>query len=205
MELSIGTRAIRMKNDPATEQALIERCRRQDGEAFSKIVDAYQNRVYGFVKRMVPNAEEASDIAQEVFIRAYQSFGRFDARSSLRTWLFRIAYNLCVDRSRRYKRGLDETSIDVMGEDDAVYDVPDSRWDPQSLILDDELRAVVERGLEEMSDKLRTVLLLHDKEDFAYEEIAQTLSLPIGTVKSRLFLARAHLQKVVGVYLEGGA
>lgn len=205
MELSIGTRAIRMKNDPATEQALIERCRRQDGEAFSKIVDAYQNRVYGFVKRMVPNAEEASDIAQEVFIRAYQSFGRFDARSSLRTWLFRIAYNLCVDRSRRYKRGLDETSIDVMGEEDAAYEVPDSRWDPQALVLDDELRAVVERGLEEMSDKLRTVLLLHDKEDFAYEEIAQTLSLPIGTVKSRLFLARAHLQKVVGVYLEGGA
>lgn len=205
MELSIGTHAIRMKNDPATEQALIERCRRQDGEAFSKIVDAYQNRVYGFVKRMVPNAEEASDIAQEVFIRAYQSFGRFDARSSLRTWLFRIAYNLCVDRSRRYKRGLDETSIDVMGEDDAAFEVPDSRWDPQALMLDDELRAVVERGLEEMSDKLRTVLLLHDKEDFAYEEIAQTLSLPIGTVKSRLFLARAHLQKVVGVYLEGGA
>lgn len=204
MELSIGTRAIRMKNDPATEQALIERCRRQDGEAFSKIVDAYQNRVYGFVKRMVPNAEEASDIAQEVFIRAYQSFGRFDARSSLRTWLFRIAYNLCVDRSRRYKRGLDETSIDVMGEDDAAFEVPDSRWDPQALMLDDELRAVVERGLEEMSDKLRTVLLLHDKEDFAYEEIAQTLSLPIGTVKSRLFLARAHLQKVVGIYLEGG-
>lgn len=201
MELSIGRPAIRMKNDPATEQALVERCRRQDGEAFAKVVDAYQNRVYGFVRRMVPNPEEAADIAQEVFIRAYQSFGRFDARSSLRTWLFRIAYNLCVDRARRLKRTPDEASLDVMGEDDAVYEVPDARWDPESLVLDDEMRAVVERGLAEMSDKLRTVLLLHDKEDFAYDEIAQTLNLPIGTVKSRLFLARAHLQKVVGGYL----
>jgi RNA polymerase sigma-70 factor (ECF subfamily) len=91
-----------------------------------------------------------------------------------------------------------------MGEDDAVYEVPDGRWDPQSLVMNDELREVVEQGLQQMSDKLRTVLLLHDKEDFAYEEIAQTLNLPIGTVKSRLFLARAHLQKVVGAYLNGG-
>ena len=91
MELSIGAASIRMKtNDPATEQALVERCRRQDGEAFAKIVDAYQNRVFGFVRRMVPNPEEAADVAQDVFIRAYQSFARFDGRSSLRTWLFRI-------------------------------------------------------------------------------------------------------------------
>ena len=206
MELSIGRPAIRMKHDPATEQALVEKCRRQDGEAFAKIVDAYQNRVYGFVRRMVPNPDEAADIAQEVFIRAYQSFARFDARSSLRTWLFRIAYNLCIDRARRLKRTPDEASLDVMGEDDAVYEVPDARWDPETLVLDGELRAVVDRGLAEMSDKLRTVLLLHDKEDFAYDEIAQTLDVPIGTVKSRLFLARAHLQKVVGGYLnERGA
>lgn len=203
MELSIGRPAIRMKHDPATEQALVDRCRRQDGEAFAKIVDAYQNRVYGFVRRMVPNPEEAADISQEVFIRAYQSFARFDARSSLRTWLFKIAYNLCVDRARRQRRTPDEASLDVMGEDDAVYEVPDARWDPETLVLDGELRAVVERGLAEMSDKLRTVLLLHDKEDFAYEEIAQTLDLPIGTVKSRLFLARAHLQRVVGGYMTG--
>lgn len=202
MEL-VGALTIRMKHDPATEQALIERCRRQDGEAFAQIVDAYQNRVFGFVRRMVPNPDEAADIAQEVFIRAYQSFGRFDARSSLRTWLFRIAHNLCVDRARKHRRSPEETSLDIMGEDDAAYDVPDARWDPEALVMDDELRYVVEKALSELSDKLRTVLLLHDKEDFAYEEIAQTLNLPIGTVKSRLFLARAHLQKVVGAYLVG--
>lgn len=202
MELSIGAASIRMKtNDPATEQALVERCRRQDGEAFARIVDAYQNRVFGFVRRMVPNPEEAADVAQDVFIRAYQSFGRFDGRSSLRTWLFRIAYNLCVDRARKQKRSVDETSLDWAGEDDAAWDVPDARWDPETIVMDDEMQRVVESALASMSEKLRTVLLLHDKEDFAYEEIAQTLSLPIGTVKSRLFLARAHLQKAVGGYM----
>lgn len=188
-------------NDPATEQALVERCRRQDGEAFAKVIDAYQNRVYGFVKRMVSNPEEAADIAQDVFIRAYQSFSRFDGRCSLRTWLFRIAYNLCIDRARKQKRSVEETSLDWAGDEDAAWEVPDDRWDPQTIVLDDEMQTVVESALASMSDKLRTVLLLHDKEDFAYDEIAQTLDLPIGTVKSRLFLARAHLQKVVGAYM----
>lgn len=202
MELSIGAASIRMKtNDPATEQALVERCRRQDGEAFARIVDAYQHRVFGFVRRMVPNPEEAADVAQDVFIRAFQNLARFDGRSSLRTWLFRIAYNLCIDRARKQKRSVEETSLDWAGDDDAAMDVADDRWDPQTIIMDDEMQRVVESALASMSDKLRTVLLLHDKEDFAYEEIAQTLSLPIGTVKSRLFLARAHLQRAVGSYL----
>ncbi|MCE9558900.1 MAG: sigma-70 family RNA polymerase sigma factor [Armatimonadetes bacterium] len=85
--------------DTATEQVLVEKCRRQNYEAFGQLVDAYQSRVLGFVRGMVHNSEEALDITQEVFIKAFQAFGRFDGRSSLRTWLFRIAYNLCVDEN----------------------------------------------------------------------------------------------------------
>jgi RNA polymerase sigma-70 factor (ECF subfamily) len=205
MAMSIGSSALSMKRtDPATELALIERCRRQDAEAFSVVVDAYQNRVFGFVRRMVGDADESADIAQEVFVRAYQSFGRFDGRSSLRTWLFRIAHNLCIDRARKLGRSPDTTSLDAGShEDEATFDVPDQRWDPELTVLNDELFAVVDAAVGTLSDKLKTVLLLHDREDFAYEEIAQTLDLPVGTVKSRLFLARAHLQKVVGAYLNG--
>ena len=204
MELCIGVARVNSKaNDPAGEAALIERCRKQDPEAFGKFVDAYQHRVYGFVRRMVRDPDEASDVAQEVFIRAFQGFVRFDARSSLRTWLFRIAYNLCVDRARRNDRAPIEMRIEAVAEDDQPFEIPDSRWDPQKGILDSELADVLEAGLSSMSEKLRTVLLLHDKEDFAYEEIAQTLKVPIGTVKSRLFLARAHLQKTLKDYLQG--
>lgn len=202
MELCIGAKILNRQPDLASELALVERCRKQDSEAFGKIVDAYQHRVFGFVRRMVPDAEEASDISQEVFIRAYQGLVRFDGRSSLRTWLFRIAYNLCVDRARKVDRTPPESRIDA-AEEDQPMEFPDSRWDPESLVMSDELFAVVEAAIGTMSDKLRSVLLLHDREDLAYEEIAQALELPVGTVKSRLFLARAHLQQALNGYMDG--
>ena len=203
MELALG--AIRLNNrkslDQATEASLVERCRKQDYEAFGKLVDAYQNRIFGFVRRMVPGAEDASDITQEVFIRAFQNFHRFDGRAGVRTWLFRIAYNLCVDRARKTDRSPSEvTTVDPYeGEE---IDVADSRWEPEKLALDEELRATIDRAIDGMSEKLRSVLLLHDREDMQYEEIAEMLAIPVGTVKSRLFLARAHLQKVLRPYLD---
>lgn len=204
MELCIGLGRFsqRMQTDAATEAVIIERCKRQDVDAFGKFVDAYQNRVYGFVRRMVPNTEEAADVTQEVFIKAFQNFHRFDGRSSIRTWLFRIAYHLCVDRARKEDRTPDQVSL-VDSEDGEHIDVADSRWQPERIAMDSEIFAVVDEGIRTMSDKLRSVLLLHDREDLPYEEIAKLLDVPVGTVKSRLFLARAHLQTIVKSYLEG--
>ncbi|OJU65036.1 MAG: hypothetical protein BGO01_14295 [Armatimonadetes bacterium 55-13] len=180
---------------------MVERCRKQDYEAFGKLVDAYQNRVFGFVRRMVSNAEEAADITQDVFIRAFQSFGRFDGRCSVRTWLFRIAYNLCIDRARKIDRSPGEVSLQGTAEIDETFDLPDGRWQPDQIAIDSELCAVIDVAIASMSEKLRSVLLLHDKEDLPYEEIAQMVGVPVGTVKSRLFLARAHLQQHLRNYL----
>ena len=203
MELTIGVGILSptRKEDSLLEPALIERCKRQDPQAFGQIVDAYQNRVYGFVKRMVLDAEEASDIAQEVFVRAFQSFGRFDGRSSVRTWLFRIAYNLCVDRARRHQRAPLETRIEATYTEDEPLEIADTRWNPETSVLNDELMSAAEAAIGSMSEKLRSVLLLHDQQDLAYDEIAKLLELPIGTVKSRLFLARAHMQNALRPYL----
>jgi RNA polymerase sigma-70 factor (ECF subfamily) len=203
MELCISATKAQVKSqaEPSLESALIERCRRQDFEAFGKLVDAYQNRVFGFVRRMAPNVEDAADITQEVFIRAYTNFARFDGRCSVRTWLFRIAYHLCIDRARKIERTPSPLALTDSEEGDEM-EISDSRWEPERLMIDEELMCIVEAGIRSMSEKLRTVLLLHDKEDMAYEEIAQTLDVPVGTVKSRLFLARAHLQNVVRGYLE---
>lgn len=203
MEICIGAARLSSGNqtDHASELAIVERCRRQDYEAFGKLVDAYQNRVFGFVRRMVNNAEEASDITQDVFIRAFQSFHRFDGRCSVRTWLFRIAYNLCVDRARKIDRSPNEVSLQGTTEIDETFDVPDGRWQPDQLAIDAELAAAIDEAVKSMSEKLRSVLLLHDKEDLPYEEIAQMVGVPVGTVKSRLFLARAHLQQHLRNYL----
>lgn len=193
-----------IKLDLASEQALVDQCRRQDYQGFSKIVDAYQARVFGFVRRMVRNDEEALDVCQEVFIKAFKHMDRFDGRSSLRTWLFRIAHNLCIDRARKYDRGLTETSLEPIETDDEPVEFADGRWNPERVALSGELNDVVERAVATMSEKLRTVLLLHDKEDMGYDEIAKAVDVPVGTVKSRLFLARAHLQQHLSHYLESG-
>lgn len=194
--------ASNLRFDSAAEQALVEQCRRQNLEAFGRVVDAYQSRVLGFVRRMCQNSEDALDITQEVFVRAFQSFSRFDGRCSLRSWLFKIAYNLCIDRARRRDRGPAETHIE-QSEEGETFEIADARWNPESIVLDEELLQVVEAGIASMSDKLRTVLLLHDKEDLGYEEIALAVGIPVGTVKSRLFLARAHLQEHLRRYWDG--
>lgn len=186
--------------DAAAEEALIDRVKRHDLEAFGRIVDAYQARIYGFVRRMLKNEEEAQDVSQEVFIRAYQALHRFDGRSSLRTWLFRIAANLCIDRARRTERQGQSVSLTQGDSGDEDMELSDTRWSPEEIILNDELVAIVESSIEATSEKLRSVLILHDKEGLAYEEIADVLQVPVGTVKSRLFLARAHVQKSVRTY-----
>ena len=190
------------KLDLAAERSLVAQCQRQDIEAFAKIVDAYQVRILGFVRRMVPDHEEALDVTQEVFIRAFQSLGRFDGRCSLRTWMFRVAHNLCIDRARRSKRAPAAMSLDAGFESSEPIEFSDERWDPAQMAMNAELQVEVEHAISSMSDKLRTVLLLHDKEDMGYDEIASTVGIPVGTVKSRLFLARRHLQEQLSQYLE---
>jgi len=184
----------------AAEQALVEQCKRQNLDGFSRIVDAYQARLFGFVRRMVANEEEALDVTQETFIRAFRNLDKFDGRSSVRTWLFRIAHNLCIDRARRLGRRVAETSLEPNSPEDDQIEFCDERWDPERLMLEQEFAGIVEQALESMSDKLRTVLLLHDKEDLGYEEIAKVMDIPVGTVKSRLFLARAHVRSYIVRY-----
>lgn len=194
----------RKLQDAAAERALVDQCRRKDFEAFGRVIDAYQNRVHGFVKRMLRNEDDAADVTQEVFIKAFQALESFDGRSSLRSWLFRIAYNLCVDRSRRAKRTVSSFSYEGSEDGDEPMEFADVRWNPEKQVLNEELYEVVNRSIDSMSEKLRTVLLLHDKEDMGYDEISQAIDIPVGTVKSRLFLARAHVQQYVGQYMSGG-
>jgi RNA polymerase sigma-70 factor, ECF subfamily len=189
--------------DTAVEQALVAKCRKQDYDAFGKVVDAYQARVLGYVRRFVRNEEEALDVTQEVFIKAFQAMAGFDGRASLRSWLFRTAHNLCIDRARKRDRSPIELSIEPTIEGDDPFEFADHRWDPAESLLTDELVEVLERAVSTMSEKLKVVLLLHDQEDLGYEEIAKVIEVPVGTVKSRLFLARAHVQRYVRAYLDG--
>jgi RNA polymerase sigma-70 factor (ECF subfamily) len=185
---------------------LVERCRRNDEAAFHEVIERYKNKVYNYIFRMMGNSDDAEDLTQEVFIRLYTSIDSFRSQSSLSTWLFRIASNLCVDYFRRSKKrraeaySLDEP-IGHPGEEGTTPEVPDATFEPLRLLENQELGVQLQRALEQLPEKLRAVIVLHDIEDLPYEEIAQIVGCPLGTVKSRLFNARLQLRQKLAGYL----
>lgn len=204
--MNIAAGALRLSQsgaaDKTEEEALVRRSKHRDLEAFGRLVDAYQARVLGFVKRMVRSQEEAEDVAQETFVKAFTNIHRFDGRASFNTWLFKIAANLCIDRARKRERRPELQPLDAINMEDAK--LQDNRWDPQVCAVASEMELTIEQAISELSDKLRAVLLLHDLEGLSYDEIAEVMKLPVGTVKSRLFLARARLQSALSQFVSTG-
>ena len=196
------------RNPNADEDAaLVERALNEDLAAFEQLVTRYQDKITGFAARMLSDRDEAEDVAQEVFIKAYRHLESFRGASSFSTWLYRITTNLCIDRVRAKKRrpqsaySLDEP-ID-REEDSGKREIADLTFEPSGQIERDELRLQVRQTMAEMPEKQRSVLVMCDLQGMAYEEIAQVLGCPIGTVKSRLFHARADLARRLKPYMRG--
>jgi RNA polymerase sigma-70 factor (ECF subfamily) len=187
--------------------ALVEQSRRGDVAAFENLARLYKDKIHSYICRMAGHPSEAEDLTQEVFVRAFQSVAKFRGASSFQTWLYRIATNICVDALRRRKReerhaySLDEP----VTTDDREMDreVPDTGPRPDAALETTELQAEVHRVIAGLSDKLRAVIVLFDLQGLSYEEIAETVGCPVGTVKSRLFNARMQLRDRLKAYVEG--
>lgn len=187
---------------PLTDHSLVERCRANDDAAFGEVVARYKAKIYNYVYRMTGSADDAEDLTQEVFLRMYTSIDSFRGQSSLNTWLFRIAGNLCIDRFRRTKNRVPAYSLDEpVGEDALAHEVADETYAPHRLLQNAEMAEQIQSALSKLPDKLRATLLLHDIEGLPYEEIAQIAGCPLGTVKSRLFNARMQLRQHLAGYL----
>lgn len=191
---------------PLAETTLIARCQACDETAFDLLVHHYGDRIHNYVRRMVHHPQDAEDLTQEVFVRAFTGMKQFDGRSQLSTWLFRIATNLCIDYHRQRKRRPEPVSLTVAQEatEGEQFEIADDSANALDHLLTQELQHVVEKTIAGLSPKLKTVLLLYDVEGLPYEEISRALGLPIGTVKSRLFLARSQVRQQVETYLGGG-
>ncbi len=198
-----------MGNIMHADTALVQRAQANDRAAFNEIVLRYKSKVYNYIFRMVHHALDAEDLTQETFLRAYLSIRSFQSRASLNTWLFRIATNQCIDYSRKNKKIQAMTSsLSMEGEDEdseAQRDIPDVAFDPQRMLLNQELGHVLNKALGELPEKLRTVVLLYDIEGLPYDEISEIVGCPLGTVKSRLFNARSALREKLAPYLTGVA
>lgn len=176
------------------ELAAVERVRQGDTNAFEPLVSAYEKNVYNLALRMTGSPEDAADMAQEAFIKAFNSIDGFRGDSKFSVWLYRIVSNVCLDfLRRRSKRGAVSLSVEDDEGGDIQLDIPDESRSPEALLERRMTREAVRRGLDSLPEDYRQILLLREIEGLSYEELAQALQLEVGTVKSRIFRARKRL------------
>ena len=176
------------------ESAVILKVQQGDANAFEALVTAYQKQVYNLALRTVGNPEDAADLSQEAFLRAYRSIASFRGDSKFSVWLYRLTTNICIDFLR--SKGRKPTVSLTMENDDEEtqeLDVADDRFDPEENFQRAELQRAVQRGLNSLPEEFRTILILRELEGMSYAEIGEILHLEEGTVKSRLFRARSRL------------
>lgn len=190
-------RGLRQRGDQMTreeELRTVESVLGGDVNAFETLVLSYEKNVYNLALRMVKNPEDASDMAQEAFIRAYNSLASFRGESKFSVWLYRIVSNVCLDFLRSRSRH-PTVSLSVKNDEgeETELDIPDESQSPEALLERRLTRDSVRRGLDALSEEYRQILLLREIQGLSYDEIAETLSMELGTVKSRIFRARKKL------------
>ena len=177
------------------EKHILARARRGDLAAFEELVRRNEKRVYAVALRSSGSPEDAADITQEVFLRAWRSIEDFRGDSGFSTWLFRITANLCVDFARH--RQAQPQTQPLVGEDDAERPIPDTAPTPEEHLENSELGRELAAALDEISEEHRRIVLLRDVSGLSYTEIAEVLEISEGTVKSRLSRARIALRTIL--------
>jgi RNA polymerase sigma-70 factor (ECF subfamily) len=180
------------------DQLLVERVQGGDRRAFDVLVLRYQHKIVKLVMRFVHDPAEAQDVAQEAFIKAYRALPSFRGESAFFTWLYRIAINTAKNYVVALKRRPIEYDLDLQSSE--VQDLNVNLRDqdtPEGIAMQDELQASVERAMADLPDELRIAISLRELEGMSYEQIAEAMECPVGTVRSRIFRARAAIDKCI--------
>jgi RNA polymerase sigma-70 factor (ECF subfamily) len=181
----------------AVERALLDECRQGDPQAFARLVALHERLVYNLCARLLGDLEEARDVSQEVFLQVFRTLGRFQGRSSVKTWIYRIAVNQCHNRRRWWRRRRRDrlVSLDILGPSDEAQLCAGSG--PEQDYESVERARGVQRALQALPFAQRSVLLLREVEGLTCEQVAETVGIPVGTVKSRLSRARETLRRAL--------
>ena len=188
-----------------TDQQLVQRSQRGDLRAFDLLVLKYQGRIAALVSRYVSDASEVEDVTQEAFIKAYRALGKFRGDSAFYTWLYRIAANAAKNHlvAKGRRPGADATIEDAEGfEEGGMLSESAS---PEALAMGNELAEVVESALNALPDELKAALMLREFDGLSYDDIADVLGCPVGTVRSRIFRAREAIDQRVKEQISGGS
>jgi RNA polymerase sigma-70 factor (ECF subfamily) len=185
------------------DHSLVQRARSGDERAFRLLVERYQKKVYAVALGMVKDREEAMDVVQEAFVKVHRSLENFKSDATFYTWLYRITVNVCIDVIRRRGAARSET---VEFDEHIAHDLTEANLggvssqlgnNPEKAVLQREVGEKIQAALEQIPEKHRAILLLRELDGLSYEELAQVLEIPKGTVMSRLFHARAKVQKLL--------
>jgi RNA polymerase sigma-70 factor (ECF subfamily) len=185
------------------EARLIERLVARDERAFNELVRAYERRVFAFVLRMLGNRAEAEELAQDVFVQVFKAIGSFRGESKLSTWIYRIAINLCKNRSKylRVRHADEQEELEAIAERVPMGEVKRANVGqverPDEMMAGRQVEKIVQVAIMEIEPSFRECLVLRDVEELSYEEIGEITGLPAGTVKSRIHRARAQLKQLV--------
>ena len=183
------------------ELDLVKRCQKGDSAAFDELVTRYRTRVFGMIYNMVHSEQDAWDLAQDSFFKAWKSINRFRGQSSFYTWIYRIVMNVTIDWVRKKRVKGTGTEFDDATQlkqvDPASKTVPKSEALPFEMMQRTEIRERIEKAIAQLSPEHRAVILMKEIEDMQYHEIAEALGCSIGTVMSRLFYARKKLQNLL--------
>lgn len=183
--------------DKQDTDKFVARARNGDMQAFEALILNHEKIVYNLAYRILQNEEDAKDISQEVFLRVYRYLDRFDGKSAFSTWLYRIAYNTCIDETRRRKNKA-AYSIDAQleTEDSSMkQQYTDPTPTPEAQVLSKERQKRLLSAIESLPPDYKTALILRDLEGLSYSEISETMGLALGTVKSRIARARSQLKE----------
>ncbi len=189
--------------DESADTLLVRRVQKGDKGAFDLLVLKYQHKIVNLVMRYVRDPDQALDITQEAFLKAYRALPRFRGESAFYTWLYRIAVNTAKNHLAAQRRRPLDVELDMQDPEQFDLHAKLKETDtPEGVTLSRELHQTVERAIDALPDDLRTAIVLRELDGMSYEEIAQTMDCPVGTVRSRIFRARDAIGKKIGNLLD---